>query len=67
MTSAVFTGGYRVLSEAIEELEAYVSKRESTVSELLGSAADKVQTYQQQPSREGWWEQFAPKCQRSPA
>ncbi|WP_460141512.1 beta/alpha barrel domain-containing protein [Pseudomonas sp. S2_E01] len=67
MTSAVFTGGYGVLSEAIEELEAYVAKRESTVSELLGSAADKVQTYQQQPSREGWWEQFAPKCQGSRA
>ncbi|MBD9443313.1 dihydroorotate dehydrogenase [Pseudomonas sp. PDM04] len=66
MTSAVFTGGYQVLSDAIEELDAYVAKRGSTVTELLGSAADQVQTYQQQPSRPGWWEGFAPKCQGFP-
>jgi dihydropyrimidine dehydrogenase (NAD+) subunit PreA/dihydroorotate dehydrogenase (NAD+) catalytic subunit len=33
---------YGVLSDAIEELDAYMPKRGATVSELLGSAADKV-------------------------
>ena len=61
MTSAVFTGGYGVLSKAIEELEAYVANRDSSVQALLGSAADQVQTYQQQKSRPGWWQEFAPK------
>jgi len=61
MTSAVFTGGYQVLSKAIEELEAYVASRDSSVEALLGSAADQVQTYQQQESRPGWWQEFAPK------
>lgn len=61
MTSAVFTGGYGVLEKAIAELDDYVAKRGSTVAQLLGSAADQVQTYQQQTSRPGWWERFAPK------
>lgn len=61
MTSAVFTGGYGVLEKAIAELDAYVASRESTVEQLLGSAADQVQTYQEQASRPGWWERFAPK------
>lgn len=61
MTSAVFTGGYGVLERAIAELDAYVASRESTVERLLGSAADQVQTYQQQASRPGRWERFAPK------
>ncbi|WP_161892647.1 dihydroorotate dehydrogenase [Pseudomonas juntendi] len=62
MTSAVFTGGYAVLEEAVRELDAYVAGRGSSVAELLGSAADRVETYQQQPSRPGWWAGFAPKC-----
>ncbi|MCU1733389.1 MULTISPECIES: dihydroorotate dehydrogenase [unclassified Pseudomonas] len=61
MTSAVFTGGYGVLEKAIAELDAYVARRGSTVAQLLGSVADQVQTYQQQTSRPGWWERFAPK------
>lgn len=61
MTSAVFTGGYAVLEKAIAELDAYVAGRGTTVEQLLGSAADQVQTYQQQVSRPGWWQRFAPK------
>ncbi|WP_437880441.1 dihydroorotate dehydrogenase [Pseudomonas sp. LRF_L74] len=60
MTSAVFTGGYAVLERAIEELDAYVARRGVSVCELLGQAADQVQTYQEQASRPGHWERFAP-------
>ena len=62
MTSAVFTGGYEVLSRAVSELDEYVARRGLSVEALLGEAADQVQTYQQQPDRPDWWRQFAPEC-----
>jgi dihydroorotate dehydrogenase (NAD+) catalytic subunit len=60
MTSAVLTRGYAVLSEAIAELDAYLGKREQRVEQVLGLAADCVETYQQQISRPGHWTQFSP-------
>lgn len=60
MTSAVFTRGYRVLTEAIEELDGYVKQRGKSVEELLGSAADRVETYQEQNDRPQYWQEFAP-------
>jgi dihydroorotate dehydrogenase len=60
MTSAVFTGGYSVLGRAIDELDGYLAARGRTVSELLGLAADHVQTYQEQISRQDYWQAFAP-------
>lgn len=66
MTSAVFTDGYDVLTRAVRELVEYVIKRGLSVEQLLGSAVDQVQTYQQQPDRPEWWKGFAPECPRSP-
>jgi dihydroorotate dehydrogenase (NAD+) catalytic subunit len=60
MTSAVFTGGYGVLTQAIDELDAYVCRRGRSVAELLGEAADKVETYQQQRDRPDYWHEFVP-------
>ena len=60
MTSAVFTGGYLVLQRAIDELDRYLAARGRTVSELLGLAADHVQSYQEQISRQDYWQAFAP-------
>jgi dihydroorotate dehydrogenase len=60
MTSAVFAGGYRVLAEAVEQLEGYVQKRGKSVAEMLGEAADQVQSYQEQVDRPDYWKQFAP-------
>lgn len=60
ITSAVFTGGYPVLERAIDELDRYLASRGRTVSELLGVAADHVQTYQEQASRPDYWQAFAP-------
>lgn len=67
MTSAVFTGGYDVLSSAVQQLDEYVAKRGLSVEQLLGSAADHVQTYQQQPDRPDWWKGFVPECPGFPA
>lgn len=60
MTSAIFTGGYQVLADAVAELEAYVRQRGKTVSELLGEAADRVETYQDQQDRPQYWREFSP-------
>jgi hypothetical protein len=60
MTSAIFTGGYHVLTRAIEELEIYLRSRGARAEDLVGMAADQVQTYQQQLDRPDHWKQFAP-------
>jgi dihydroorotate dehydrogenase (NAD+) catalytic subunit len=60
MTSAVLTRGYAALSEAIAELDAYLGERGQCVEQVLGLAADSVETYQQQTSRPGHWTQFSP-------
>lgn len=60
MTSAVLTSGYAVLGDAIAELDAYLRGRGQRAADLLGLAADCVETYQQQASRPGYWDRFAP-------
>jgi dihydroorotate dehydrogenase (NAD+) catalytic subunit len=60
MASVVFTSGYRVLTEAVAELDAYLAKRGKTARELLGAAADRAETYQQQDSRAKYWQRFVP-------
>ena len=60
ITSLVMMRGYGALTEAIDELDAYLSRRDKTVSELLGASADRLQSYAEQPDRAGFWNQFAP-------
>ena len=60
LTSAVFTGGYDVLRRAIDELDAYLACHNCSAGELLGRAADQVQSYQQQDDRPDYWQGFAP-------
>lgn len=60
MTSAVLTRGYAALSDAVAELDAYLGARGQRVEQILGLAADCVETYQQQTSRPGHWTQFSP-------
>lgn len=60
MTSAVLTRGYAALSDAVAELDAYLGTRGQRVEQILGLAADCVETYQQQTSRPGHWTQFSP-------
>jgi dihydroorotate dehydrogenase len=60
MTSAVFTGGYGVLRDAVATLDHYLVSRGATAQGLLGQAADQVESYQQQIDQPGYWKQFAP-------
>jgi dihydroorotate dehydrogenase (NAD+) catalytic subunit len=47
MTSAVITDGPAVLTRAIEELESYLAEQGVDARELIGEAADSVQTYEE--------------------
>lgn len=60
MTSDVFTGGYPLLGRAIDELDRYPAARGLAVCELLGVAADHVQAYQEQVSRQNYRQAFTP-------
>ena len=60
MTSAVMVGGPAVISDALLELKNYLKKSGTTAKDLIGEAADKLETYQQQPARPGHWKKFVP-------
>jgi dihydroorotate dehydrogenase len=58
MSSAVWTRGYEALSESIHELETYLGRKGQTATQILGQAADHVQSYQSQQDRPGHWKTF---------
>ena len=60
ISSLVMMRGYGALTEAIDELDAYLERRGKTASELVGASADRLQSYADQPDRFGFWHQFAP-------
>jgi dihydroorotate dehydrogenase len=60
MTSAVMAGGSAVISDALAEFEAYLNQKNLKAQALVGEAADKLETYQQQPARHGHWKKFVP-------
>jgi len=47
LTSAVLTDGPAALTRAIEQLDAYLDEHGATAAELIGAAADAVQTYEE--------------------
>jgi len=60
MTSAIFTSGYGVISSSINELEEYLNLKNVTCSDLIGIAADQVETYADQDNRKEYWRDFTP-------
>lgn len=60
MCSAVMTGGFGVLTGAIEELAAYLERHGVTAPELAGRAADRVKTFAELPARGEIWRDFVP-------
>ena len=60
MTSAIFTGGYDVISKAIRQLDNYLDENNLTASDLIGLAADRVKTYAEQENNEDYWREFVP-------
>ncbi|MEC7489690.1 MAG: tRNA-dihydrouridine synthase [Pseudomonadota bacterium] len=60
MSTAVFTGGFGVLADAVKGVEAYLSARGDNAADIIGRAADQVASFGSLPKRPGFWERFAP-------
>ena len=60
ISSAVFTNGFGVLSEAVKTVEKYLSERGQTPADIIGQAADQVVPFSDLPQRPEFWERFAP-------
>ena len=60
MTSAVFAGGFGVIAGALEEFSGYLARKSRSARALVGAAADRLETYQQQPARFDHWKSFVP-------
>lgn len=58
MNSAVFVGGYHVVTEAVNELNAYLSGRGDTAAGIVGRAADRLGAYTDQPHDPEHWKRF---------
>ena len=58
--SAVMTGGFGVLGEAIAALSTYVERHDCDARQLIGRAADQVGRYADLPARPEHWRGFVP-------
>ena len=57
-TSAVFTGGFEVIEENINQLEGYLQDKRMNASDLIGITSDQVESYAEQELRPDYWRQF---------
>jgi dihydroorotate dehydrogenase (NAD+) catalytic subunit len=58
VSSAVFTGGFGVITRMLDELSNYLDRKEVDAADLIGRAADRLGTYAQQASRPDHWKSF---------
>jgi dihydroorotate dehydrogenase (NAD+) catalytic subunit len=61
LTSVVLQSGFAALGEIIAELDAYLARKRLNAAELVGHAADTLQTYQEQTPHPGRWRDFVPR------
>lgn len=61
MTSAIFSGGYGVITDAVQQLEQYLSEKNINACDLIGLAADRVKTYAEVgENKNDYWRDFTP-------
>ena len=60
ISTAVFTNGFGVLSDAVTTVAAYLDARNDNATDIIGRAADKIVPFGDLPQRPGFWEKFAP-------
>lgn len=58
MTSAVMAGGPAVLQNAVDSVAKYVAEKDVLLSDIVGRAADRVESYADQPLRPDIWRTF---------
>jgi dihydroorotate dehydrogenase (NAD+) catalytic subunit len=60
MCSAVMTGGFGVLRDAIDQLAAYLDSHDAAAQAIVGRAADRVRNFADLPARGDVWREFVP-------
>jgi dihydroorotate dehydrogenase (NAD+) catalytic subunit len=60
LCTAVMTGGFGVLRDAIGELERYLGARRASAASLVGVTADRIGTFSTQALRPEYWRGFVP-------
>ena len=58
VSSVVFTTGFLVIVQMLNELSDYLDRKEITAASLVGRAADQIGTYSEQASRPDFWKSF---------
>jgi dihydroorotate dehydrogenase len=60
LCTAVMTGGFGVLADAIGEIERYLAARGTNAVALVGITADRIASFGAQPLRPDHWRGFVP-------
>ncbi len=60
MGSAVMTGGYGVIADAVAKLSRYLAQHDCSAGAIVGKAADRLQSFEEQPYRPEHWRGFVP-------
>ena len=57
-SSAIFTGGFEVITRMLAEFSGYLDRKGMSAADLVGRAADQLGSYAQQQSRPDYWTSF---------
>ena len=60
MSSPVMVRGFELLSQSLQEFEAYLARMQITARDLIGRAADSRKTFAQMPLRQDNWKNYVP-------
>ncbi len=60
LCTAVMTGGFEVITAAIDTVRTYAQSKAQFAQDWVGVAADRLQTFGEQPLRPDHWQQFVP-------
>ncbi len=60
LSSAIMAGGYDVLADAIDALDRYLDTHGRSAASIVGVAADRLESFEQQPYRPDQWQTFVP-------
>lgn len=58
MTSAVFAGGYDTIAAVVDELDRYLDEHGDSAREIVGRAADRLESYTDRPADPDRWRRF---------
>jgi len=60
LCTAVMTGGFEVITAAVESVRLYAQRKAQLPEDWIGVAADRLQTFAEQPLRPDHWREFVP-------